>query len=109
MKLSDATITIVGLGLMGGSLGKALVSAGACRQVRGLVRGQAAAHEAVDVGAAHLAGTDPQGLLAEADLVVLATPVRTIEGQISTLHSFMKTGAIVTDMGSVKRNIMQAM
>jgi prephenate dehydrogenase len=109
VKLSDAKITIVGLGLMGGSLGKALVSVGACRQVRGLVRNQAAAAEAVAVGAAHLAGTDPQGLLEEADLVVLATPVRTIETQISTLHSFMKTGAIITDMGSVKRNIMQAM
>jgi prephenate dehydrogenase len=107
--LSDATITIVGLGLMGGSLGKALVNGGACREVRGLVRHQAAAQLAVAAGAVHLAGTDPQGLLEEADLVVFATPVRTIERQIATLHSFMKTGAIITDMGSVKRNIMQAM
>lgn len=109
MRLSDATITIVGLGLMGGSLGKALVNGGACRQVRGLVRRQAAAQLAVAAGAVHLAGTDPQRLLGEADLVVFATPVRTIEQQITTLHPFMKTGAIITDMGSVKRNIMQAM
>ena len=109
MRLSDATITIVGLGLMGGSLGKALVNGGACRQVRGLVRRQAAAQLAVAAGAVHLAGTDPQRLLGEADLVVFATPVRTIEQQIATLHPFMKTGAIITDMGSVKRNIMQAM
>ncbi|MGO9571275.1 MAG: prephenate dehydrogenase [Desulfomonilaceae bacterium] len=109
MKLSDATITIVGLGLMGGSLGKALVSGGACRQVRGLVRRQAAAQEAVALGAVHLAGTDSQQLLAEADLVVFSTPVLTIERQISTHHQFMEAGAIITDMGSVKRNIMQAM
>jgi prephenate dehydrogenase len=109
VRLSDATITIVGLGLMGGSLGKALVNCGACRQVRGLVRGQAAAQLAMAAGAVHLAGTDPQRLLEGADLVVFATPVRTIERQISTLHPLMKTGAIVTDMGSVKRNIMQAM
>jgi prephenate dehydrogenase len=109
VRLSDATITIVGLGLMGGSLGKALVNGGACRQVRGLVRRQAAAQLAVAAGAVHLAGTDPQGLLGEADLVVFATPVRTIAQQIATLHPFMKTGAIITDMGSVKQNIMQAM
>ena len=109
MRLSDATITIVGLGLMGGSLGKALVNGGTCRQVRGLVRGLAAAELAVAVGAVQLAGTDPQRLLGEADLVVFATPVRTIERQIATLHPFMKTGAIITDMGSVKRNIVQAM
>jgi prephenate dehydrogenase len=109
VRLSDATITIVGLGLMGGSLGKALVNGGACRQVRGLVRHQAAAQLAVAVGAVHLAGTDPQELLGETDLVVFATPVRTIERQIATLHPFMKTGAIITDMGSVKQNIMQAM
>ncbi len=109
MRLSDATIGIVGLGLMGGSLGKALVNGGACRQVRGLVRRQAAAREAVAVGAAHIAGTDPQLLIGDADLVVFATPVRTIERQIATMHPLMKTGAIITDMGSVKRNIMQAM
>lgn len=109
MRLSDATIAIVGLGLMGGSLGKALVSAGACRQVRGLVRRQAAADEAVALGAAHVAGTDPQLLLGDADLVVFATPVRIIERQISTLHPLLKTGAVITDMGSVKRNLMQAM
>jgi prephenate dehydrogenase len=109
VKLPDARITIVGLGLMGGSLGKALVRAAACRQVNGLVRREAAAKEAVAVGAAHIAGTDPQLLLGEADLVVLATPARTIEEQISTLFPFMKTGAVITDMGSVKRNIMTAM
>ncbi len=109
MRLSDATIAIVGLGLMGGSLGKALANGGACRQVRGLVRRQAAAHEAVAVGAAHVAGTDPRQLLGEGDVVVFATPVRTIEQQIATMHPFMKTGTIITDMGSVKQNIMQAM
>jgi prephenate dehydrogenase len=109
VKLPDARIAIVGMGLMGGSLGKALVGAEACRQVKGLVRREAAAKEAVAAGAAHLAGTDPQQLLGDADLVVFATPVRTIEGQISSLVPYLKSGAVITDMGSVKQNIMQAM
>jgi len=109
VRLSDATVTIVGLGLMGGSLGKALVGSGACRQVRGLVRRLAVARDAVALGATHLAGMDAEQLLDGADLVVLATPVRTIERQIAMLHPFMKAGAILTDMGSVKRNIVHAM
>ncbi|MGB6066724.1 MAG: prephenate dehydrogenase [Desulfomonilaceae bacterium] len=109
MRLSDTTITIVGLGLMGGSLGKALVRGEFCREVRGLVRRQAIADESVAHGATHFAGTDPELLLSGADVVVFATPVRTIEQQILTLHPFMKTGAVVTDMGSVKRNILKAM
>ncbi len=56
-------------------------------QVRGLVRRQDAAQEAVVVGAATWQH-HPQWLLGEADLIVFATPVRTIEEQISTLiHS----------------------
>ncbi len=109
MTLSDLTITIVGLGLMGGSLGKALVRGEVCREVRGLVRRQAIAEEAVALGAAHIAGVDPQQLLDGAEVVVFATPVCTIEQQILPLHSFMKAGAIVTDMGSVKRNILKVM
>ncbi len=94
---------------MGGSLGRALVRAGACKQVRALVRNGEAAKEAVVLGAADLAGTDPGRLLGGAELVVLATPVLTIEEQVSTVHEFMKTPAVLTDMGSVKRGVVHAM
>lgn len=94
---------------MGGSLGRALVQAGTCKQVRALVRNGHAAKEVVGLGAADLAGTDARKLLEGADLVVLATPVLTIEAQIATLHPFMKARSVITDMGSVKRGVVQAM
>jgi prephenate dehydrogenase len=94
---------------MGGSLGRGLVQASACKQVRALVRRGFAAKEAVSCGAADVAGTDPRTLLEGADLVVLATPVLTIEEQIATLPEFIKDTAVVTDMGSVKRGVVHAM
>ena len=109
LKLSESTISIVGMGLMGGSLGKALVNLGACREVRALVRHPMSAHQAVASGAAHMAGTDAQQVLADADLVVFATPVRTIERQIASLQRYLKPGAVVTDLGSVKNGISKVM
>ncbi len=84
----------------------ALVKAGACKEVRALVRREGAVKEVLARGAAHVAETDARGLLVDADLVVLATPVRTIEAQVSELHRFVKSGAVITDMGSVKRGIV---
>jgi prephenate dehydrogenase len=109
MVLSQAAVAIVGLGLMGGSLGKALVKTGASRQVRALVRRPHMARAVVASEAAHVAGTEPRFVLADADVVVFATPVRTIERQIRELQGFFKAGAVVTDMGSVKGPIAEIM
>jgi prephenate dehydrogenase len=107
--LASTVVTIVGMGLMGGSLGMALVKAGACKEVRALVRRGEAVEGVLASGAAHIAGADALRLLEDADLLVLAAPVRTIETQISELHRFLRPGATVTDMGSVKAGIVKAM
>ncbi len=109
MRLIESTVTIVGVGLMGGSLGKALIEERACKEVRAVVRRGEAAEEAMASNAAHVADTDPERLVKDADVVILATPVRTIEKQVIALGRFMKTGAVMTDMGSVKRGIVRAM
>jgi prephenate dehydrogenase len=107
--LASAIVTIVGMGLMGGSLGMALVKAHACKEVRALVRREEAVEEILARGAAHVAGANARQLLEETDLLVLATPVRTIESQVSELHKFLKSGATITDVGSVKTGIVEAM
>ena len=109
MPLASTIVTIVGMGLMGGSLGMALVKAAACKEVRALVRREEAVEEVLASGAAHIAGADARRLLEDADLLVLATPVRTIETQVSELHRFLESGATITDMGSVKAGIVKAM
>lgn len=107
--LKEAQVAIVGLGLMGGSLGLALKQRQLCRQVVGLVRRNEAAREAEAVGVADFATTDPAQALPDADLIVFSTPVRTIIRQLGEWASLYKPGAVITDMGSTKQAIVQAM
>jgi prephenate dehydrogenase len=109
LQLSETTVAIVGMGLMGGSLGLALAGQGSCKEVRALVRRSEAAEAVVARGAANVAGTDPGEMLKLADIVVLAAPVRTIERQVAELHRFLKPGTVMTDMGSVKAGVVAAM
>lgn len=109
MKALDETdFAIVGLGLMGGSLALALRAGGACRRILGITRdpatrGRATAEGVVDEASADLA------LAAQADVIVLATPVRTIIRQLGQLGAIAREGAIILDMGSTKQEIVQAM
>ncbi len=109
MDLPFRTVAIVGMGLMGGSLGLALRER--CPDVRvvGVARRAVVAEQAVQVGAAHTATTSLAEGVAEADLVVLATPVRTLLAQIPEVAERMRSGAVLTDMGSTKAAIMRAM
>jgi len=107
--LKNTTITIVGLGLMGGSLGLALKENNVCRKVVGLVRRPEAATQALELGIVDEATLDPAIALQQADIVVFSTPIRTVIRQLDEYVGFYKPGAIITDMGSTKVEITQAM
>ena len=106
---SQAQVTIVGLGLMGGSLAAALSSTKACGRVVGVAR------RPVTLATARMLGFIDQGTedLAEgvrhADLVVLATPVRDILDKIEIIGPMLKPGAVLLDVGSTKGEICRAM
>lgn len=100
---------MVGLGLMGGSLALALKEKDLCRGVFALVRRSEAAREAEALGAVDRASTNPAEVLPQADLVIFATPARTIVRQVQELVPFYRPGAIITDMGSTKQEIVRAM
>jgi len=102
-------VTIVGLGLMGGSLAMALKEKNLCCTVTALVRREAAAREAVRLGVVDNATTDPAIALGQADLVVFSTPVRIIVRQLEAFVPYFKPNAVITDMGSTKREIILAM
>lgn len=102
-------MVIVGLGLMGGSLGLALKQRQVCRQVVGLVRRSEVVAAAEAAGVVDWATTDPTLALAEADLIIFSTPVRTIVQQLKEWALLFKPGATITDMGSTKQTIVQAM
>jgi len=106
--LCDATVAIVGLGLMGGSLAMALHAQKACRKILGITRNAAARQAALSRVAVDVASADLT-LAAEADVVILATPVRTILEQLPRVGAVARTGAIVMDLGSTKLEITRAM
>jgi prephenate dehydrogenase len=107
--LRDARVVIVGLGLMGGSLGLTLIRGGLCREVVGVARRPETIREALAAGAAQRATTDLAEGVAGADVIVLATPVRTILRQIRQLAALPLDPCLVLDLGSTKGEIVSAM
>ncbi len=107
--LAESQIAIVGLGLMGGSLGLALKENNVCRKVIGLVRREEAKTQAESLNIVDTATLDPAEALGQADIVIFSTPIRIILHQLDEYATFYKPGAIITDMGSTKQQITQAM
>ncbi|HEX5840593.1 MAG TPA: prephenate dehydrogenase/arogenate dehydrogenase family protein [Anaerolineales bacterium] len=106
-QLQDSKITIIGLGLMGGSL--ALALKGKCAALFGIDADRATLELALEKGIVDRADADPANILSESDLVVLATPVQTILDYIKELPQLIQTPCIVLDLGSTKKEIIQAM
>ncbi len=102
-------VAIVGMGLMGGSLGLALKERCPRTTVVGIARRASVVDLALRMGAADEATTDMAEGVRQADLVVLSTPVRTLIRQIPEVAAHMQPGAVLTDMGSTKAAIMRAM
>ncbi len=94
---------------MGGSLAMALKEKNVCRTVTALLRRDNAARQAETAGVVDYATTHPAQALGQADVVILSTPVRVIISQMIELAPFLKPGAIITDMGSTKQEIVRAM
>lgn len=94
---------------MGGSLALALKERHLCRQVTALVRRESAVQAALNLGAVDVATTDPAEAFTQANLIIFATPVRVLLQQLPQFAPFYPAGAIITDMGSTKQAIMQAM
>jgi len=107
--LAQARVAIVGLGLMGGSLGLALRERQACREVIGIARRPEVCEQALHMGAVDQATEDATVGVRDADLVILATPVRVILRQIEELGPHLKHGAVLLDLGSTKTEVFRAM
>jgi len=105
--LSRMRVAVVGLGLMGGSLGLAL--RGKCRERLGIDPDPAVLSLASQIGAADRLALNPAELLPEADLVVLAAPVCAVLGLLKDLPALHPGRAVVLDVGSTKVEITAAM
>ena len=99
-------VALLGIGLVNGSLARALRARGLARSVvawsrRAETRGRAAALGIVD--SLH---ADPADAVAGADLVVLGVPVGANRAVAEAMRPGLAAGAIVTDVGSVKQAVI---
>lgn len=101
-------LTIVGVGLLGGSVAKAARSGGLARRIVGVGRAAERLRPALDDGTLDAAVTDLDAGVREADVILLAAPVLAIEGLLERVWRTAPVGALITDVGSTKRNIVRA-
>jgi arogenate dehydrogenase (NADP+) len=100
----DRPVGIVGLGLIGGSLGLDLRQRG--QEVRALVHRASTAERARERGLADRVDTDP-ALLEACGLIVLALPLDQLLDPSPELRAALPAGAVVTDVGSVKAPVLE--
>lgn len=103
-------IAIIGLGLMGGSLALALRRSGWASRIIGVSRKTATLDAARVAGAIDDGGTDlVLAGMDEADVIVLATPVRTLLRQLPEVGRLARPGTVILDLGSTKAAVCAAM
>jgi prephenate dehydrogenase len=100
-------VAIIGVGLIGGSLGLVLKQARLADSIVGVGRRIENLKTAVELGAIDRYVSDAIEGVREADLVVLATPVDTYERHLKEWGHHLSTGTIVTDVGSVKGRLVE--
>lgn len=102
------TIAIVGVGLIGGSFGLALKRKGFLGKIIGVDR-PGNLENALQRGAIDRACTREQLRegVEEADLIFLAAPIHVILRQLEEISDYVKEGAVITDAGSIKRQIVK--
>ena len=102
------TLALVGVGMLGGSVGLAARRRGVVRQVLGTDRDADALHRARMCGILDASFTDIAGVVASADLVVFCTPVDRIAEQVLAAAPHCRPGTLLTDVGSTKAEIVRA-
>lgn len=100
-----STLTIIGVGLLGGSLGLAAKQRRLVDRVLGVGRRKESIAQALAAGAIDEAFTDPTEPLTRSDLVVICTPASQVIDFLDAALEFAAPGAVVTDVASTKSEV----
>lgn len=101
-------ITIIGVGLIGGSFASALKANGCKAEFVGFGRSQQSLQKGVDLGVIDRFETSIEAAVEGSELILLAVPVGTIKDILPQLKSAVDGGAIITDVGSTKGSVVDA-
>jgi prephenate dehydrogenase len=98
-------IAIIGVGLIGGSIGMAAKARGLAKKVIGIGRDPKKLHRAQELAAIDIWTTDLMAGAADADIIFICTPVLAVVPMVKAISLVAKEGAIITDVGSTKAEI----
>jgi prephenate dehydrogenase len=101
-------LTVVGLGLVGGSVARAARARGAAREITGVGRSESGLREARVAGVVDAATTDLARGIRDAELVVLCAPVGALPELVRAAWPCLSPGTVLTDVGSVKAEVAAA-
>ncbi len=107
MKNEMKKVAIVGVGLIGGSVGLALKKRNLVEEVIGIGRRQESLNKALKLGAVDRATLDLEEGVKDVNLAIVATPVDIIPEMVERMASHLPQGAIITDVGSTKEQIVK--
>jgi prephenate dehydrogenase len=99
-------VAIIGLGLIGGSIGLALHKANAVQQVTGYDLGKGVSNHARKIGAIDQPYSVIDDAVRGAELIILATPVGAMRSLLQSLATAATPGAVVTDVASTKAQVI---
>ena len=99
-------LCIIGVGLIGGSLARALRGVGACDEVVGCGRNIANLKHAIELGVIDRYETSPARAVKDADMIVVAVPLGTMVSMFSAISDALSPQAIITDVGSAKATVV---
>jgi prephenate dehydrogenase len=101
-------LAIIGVGLIGGSLARALKRASACGRVIGCARSVGGLEKAVNLGVIDEFHTEVAVAAAGADMIVIAVPLGATAAVFEQMRDHLNDKAVITDVGSVKGTVVQA-
>lgn len=101
-------LTIIGVGLIGGSLARALKAADACEEIVGWGRSAAPLQRALELGVIDRAESDIAKAVKGADVVLIGVPVGAMEGVLAQLRPHLEPQTVLTDVGSTKGSVVAA-
>jgi prephenate dehydrogenase len=101
-------LCVIGVGLIGGSLARALRAAGAVREIVGTSRNAAHLQRAVDLGVIDRFDTDPARAVQGADMVFVSVPLGAMGSVFAAIGNALAANAVVTDGGSAKSSVVAA-
>lgn len=100
-------LAVLGLGLIGGSLGLALQQAGVAKHISGYDSNHSSTYQAWKIGAITEICDKAENAVEEADMVILATPILAMRELLEHIAPRLKRGVLVTDTASTKVQILK--